>query len=97
MTPRYRQFHAFDSGTGDVMASFFRFTIGRKIYAIIGLAFVRMTRERFLPLEENPVSRGVSQVYAPVLSWAIGLDKRVPFRVQVLDSPARLVVDFDNS
>ena len=35
--------------------------------------------------------------FEAVLSWAIGLDKRVPFRVQVLDSPARLVVDFDNS
>jgi hypothetical protein len=35
--------------------------------------------------------------FEAVLSWAIGLDKRVPFRVLVLDSPARLVVDFDNS
>lgn len=35
--------------------------------------------------------------FEAVLSWAIGLDERVPFRVQVLDSPARLVVDFDNS
>jgi Cu(I)/Ag(I) efflux system membrane protein CusA/SilA len=42
---------------------------------IIGLAFVRMTRERFLPLEENPVSRGVSRVYAPVLGWILGHKK----------------------
>lgn len=34
--------------------------------------------------------------FEAVLSWAIGLDERVPFRVLVLDSPARLVVDFDN-
>ena len=30
---------------------------------IVALAFVRMTRERFLPLEENPVSRGIARVY----------------------------------
>jgi hypothetical protein len=34
--------------------------------------------------------------FEAVLSWAIGLDERVPFRVLVLDSPSRLVVDFDN-
>ena len=28
---------------------------------IVALAFVRMTRERFLPLEENPVSRGIAR------------------------------------
>lgn len=35
--------------------------------------------------------------FEAVLAWAVGLDDRVPFRVLVLDSPARLVVDFDNS
>lgn len=34
--------------------------------------------------------------FEAVLSWAVGLDERVPFRVLVLDSPSRLVVDFDN-
>lgn len=38
---------------------------------IVVLAFVRMTRERFLPLEENPVSRGIARVYTPVLRWIL--------------------------
>ncbi len=38
---------------------------------IVALAFVRMTRERFLPLEENPVSRGIARVYTPVLKWIL--------------------------
>jgi Cu(I)/Ag(I) efflux system membrane protein CusA/SilA len=38
---------------------------------IVALAFVRMTRERFLPLEENPVSRGIARVYAPLLHWIL--------------------------
>lgn len=38
---------------------------------IVALAFVRMTRERFLPLEENPVSRGIARVYTPVLRWIL--------------------------
>ncbi len=38
---------------------------------IVALAFVRMTRERFLPLEENPVSRGIARVYTPVLHWIL--------------------------
>lgn len=38
---------------------------------IVALAFVRMTRERFLPIEENPVSRGITRVYAPVLGWIL--------------------------
>ena len=38
---------------------------------IVALAFVRMTRERFLPLEENPVSRGVSHIYEPTLRWIL--------------------------
>jgi hypothetical protein len=32
--------------------------------------------------------------FEAVLTWAIGLDERVPFRVLTLDDPARLVVDF---
>ncbi len=38
---------------------------------IVALAFVRMTRERFLPLEQNPVSRGIARVYSPVLHWIL--------------------------
>lgn len=39
--------------------------------AIVALAIVRMTRERFLPLEENIVSRGVFKVYEPTLRWIL--------------------------
>jgi Cu(I)/Ag(I) efflux system membrane protein CusA/SilA len=42
---------------------------------IIALAVVRMTRERFLPMEENVVSRGVSRVYEPTLRWILGHKK----------------------
>ncbi len=38
---------------------------------IAALAVVRMTRERFLPLEENIVSRGISRVYTPALRWVL--------------------------
>lgn len=38
---------------------------------IVALTVVRMTRERFLPLEENPVSRGIARVYTPVLHWIL--------------------------
>lgn len=34
--------------------------------------------------------------FEAVLSWAVGLDSRVDFRVLTLDSPARLVIDFRN-
>jgi Cu(I)/Ag(I) efflux system membrane protein CusA/SilA len=42
---------------------------------IVALAFVRMTRERFLPLEQNPVSRGISRIYAPTLRWILAHKK----------------------
>ena len=38
---------------------------------IVALAFVRMTRERFLPPEANPVSRGIARVYTPALRWVL--------------------------
>ncbi|MEK7468601.1 MAG: efflux RND transporter permease subunit [Planctomycetota bacterium] len=38
---------------------------------IAGLAVVRMTRERFLPLEENVVSRGIARLYVPALRWVL--------------------------
>ena len=42
---------------------------------IVALAFVRMTRERFLSMEENLVSRGVAKVYAPTLGWILAHPK----------------------
>ncbi|MBL8727172.1 MAG: efflux RND transporter permease subunit [Planctomycetes bacterium] len=41
----------------------------------MALCVVRMTRERFLPLEANPVSRAVARVYAPTLHWVLGHKK----------------------
>jgi hypothetical protein len=34
--------------------------------------------------------------FEAVLSWAIGLESKVPFRVTTADSPSRLIVDFRN-
>jgi hypothetical protein len=34
--------------------------------------------------------------FEAVLSWAVGLRERVPFRITTAQSPARLVVDFKN-
>jgi len=42
---------------------------------IVALAFVRMTRERFLPLEANRVSRGVARIYTPTLRWILAHKK----------------------
>ncbi len=41
------------------------------IGVIVSLALVRMARERFLPLEANVVSRGVTRLYRPVLLWVL--------------------------
>ncbi|MFN0008410.1 MAG: efflux RND transporter permease subunit [Planctomycetota bacterium] len=41
----------------------------------VALCVVRMTRERFLPLEENRVSRAVASVYIPALAWILGHKK----------------------
>jgi copper/silver efflux system protein len=38
---------------------------------IVTLAVVRMTRERFLPLEQNVVSRRIAAVYTPSLRWVL--------------------------
>jgi len=35
--------------------------------------------------------------FEAVLSWAIGLEAKVPFRVTTAASPSRLIVDFKNS
>ena len=42
---------------------------------IVVLAVARMTRERFLPLEENPVSRRIAGVYTPALRWVLNNKK----------------------
>ena len=34
--------------------------------------------------------------FEAVLSWAVGLDSKVPFRVTTATSPSRLIVDFKN-
>ena len=39
------------------------------------LAVLRMARERFVPLEANPVSRVVARVYTPALRWVLGHKK----------------------
>lgn len=49
---------------------------------IVVLAVVRMTRERFLPLEENPVSHSISRVYVPALRWV--LDNKKTFMIAPL-------------
>lgn len=46
------------------------------IGVIVALAIVRMARERFLPLEENIVSRGISRVYSPTLNWVLNNKKK---------------------
>ena len=42
---------------------------------IVTLAVVRMTREHFLPIEENPISHGIARVYTPVLRWILAHKK----------------------
>ncbi|MBL8862332.1 MAG: efflux RND transporter permease subunit [Planctomycetes bacterium] len=53
--------------------------VGWLISAAVGvgvaLCVVRMTRERFLPLEENPVSRLVARAYVPALTWILSHKK----------------------
>ncbi len=38
---------------------------------IVALAVIRMATEKFLPLEENIVSRGIASVYSPTLRWVL--------------------------
>ena len=37
----------------------------------VGLCVVRMTREKFLPLDRNPVSRVIARAYTPTLRWVL--------------------------
>jgi len=41
----------------------------------VALCILRMSRERFLPLEANPVSRLISKAYVPALGWILGHKK----------------------
>lgn len=45
----------------------------------VALCVVRMTREKFLPLEQNPVSRVIARSYVPTLRWI--LDHKKTFMV----------------
>jgi Cu(I)/Ag(I) efflux system membrane protein CusA/SilA len=38
---------------------------------LVALSVARMRHERFLPLEQNLVGRGIAKVYAPVLRWVL--------------------------
>jgi copper/silver efflux system protein len=42
---------------------------------LVFLAVTRMAREKFLPLEENVVSRGISRAYSPTLFWILNHKK----------------------
>ncbi len=37
----------------------------------VSLCVVRMTREKFVPLEQNPVSRVIARAYTPTLRWVL--------------------------
>jgi Cu(I)/Ag(I) efflux system membrane protein CusA/SilA len=37
----------------------------------VGLCVVRMTREKFVPLDQNPVSRVIARAYTPTLRWVL--------------------------
>ena len=42
---------------------------------LVGMAVARMGRERFKPLEESPVSRGIGRIYRPSLNWVLSHKK----------------------
>ena len=54
------------------------------------------TGPRRIAGEDTTVIREVVRTgdFEAVLTWAIGLEERVPFRVLTLDDPSRIVVDF---
>ncbi|QDT52763.1 Cation efflux system protein CusA [Caulifigura coniformis] len=41
------------------------------VACMVGLMVYRMGRERLIPLDENPVSRGIFRIYRPILSWVL--------------------------
>ncbi len=42
---------------------------------LVGMAVARMGRERFKPLDENPVSRLITRIYRPSLGWVLSHKK----------------------
>ncbi len=65
--------------------------------AILALAVVRMTRERFLPLEQNLVGRGIVRVYTPILEWVLVYKKTflaIPAAILVLGVTIWLGIGF---
>ncbi|MCI0651917.1 MAG: efflux RND transporter permease subunit [Planctomycetes bacterium] len=42
---------------------------------VVALCVVRITRESFVPLERNRVSRSIARAYAPTLRWILGHKK----------------------
>ncbi len=58
---------------------------------IVALAVHRMTRERFLPLEANRVSRAITALYVPTLRWVLDHKKLfVPIPVLILFTGATI-------
>lgn len=55
-------------GTGGVLAPIL-------VGVLVGIAVARMGRERFKPLDENPVSRLITRVYRPSLGWVLAHKK----------------------
>ena len=54
------------------------------------------------PTRFSPATSAIVEVvrtggFEAVLTWAAGVDEKAPFRVTRLESPARLVIDVDNS
>ncbi len=41
----------------------------------VGLCVIRMTREKFIPLDRNPVSRVIARTYTPTLRWVLNHKK----------------------
>ncbi|GJQ31112.1 MAG: hypothetical protein HBSAPP03_29960 [Phycisphaerae bacterium] len=53
--------------------------IAAAVGVAVGLCVVRMTRERFIPLDRNPVSRVIARAYTPTLRWV--LDHKKTFMI----------------
>ncbi|MDZ4755501.1 MAG: efflux RND transporter permease subunit [Phycisphaerae bacterium] len=49
--------------------------IAAAVGVAVGLCVVRMTREKFLPLDRNPVSRVIARTYTPTLRWILSHKK----------------------
>ncbi len=49
--------------------------IAGAVGVVVALAVVRMSREKFLPLDRNPVSRVIARAYVPTLGWILAHKK----------------------